>query len=375
MTVRFSSLLLVLAGACASGRDLVVPVPAPATERQPDDTRPSAGAAIDALFDDLTGATPGCVVAVAKDGAILHARGYGLASLELGVPLTPESVLDIGSTAKQVTASCVVLLALEGTLSLEDPVGKHVPELAGELATPTLRQLLTHTSGIPDYIGLLLAGGKHLEDWTTADDALAALVKVRSLAFPAGSQFEYSNSNYFLLSQVVETASSMTLREFARARFFGPLGMASTDYVDDHKRVVANRASSYSSPVKGSFRLETSCWEQNGDGGLLTTALDLVRWAENLETGHVGGQAYVEAMRTRGRLSNGKELDYGFGLDFRRLDRRPAVAHAGAWAGFRAELLRVPSEHLTVVCLSNWTAVDPTSRAKRVARLFLEPLP
>jgi len=162
---------------------------------------------VDALFSKYGPSTPGCALGVVRDGRLVYEKGYGMASLELGAPITPLTVFDIGSTSKQFTATAIVLLAQQGKLALDDDVRKFLPDLPQYAHTITLRHLLHHTSGLRDYIGLLLLAGAQLEGVTTDADALAILVKQRGLNFNPGEDYLYSNSNFFLLSQVVAKAS------------------------------------------------------------------------------------------------------------------------------------------------------------------------
>ncbi|MBL9078225.1 MAG: beta-lactamase family protein [Planctomycetes bacterium] len=337
-----------------------------------------AGAAPDALaahvdkvFARCTAATPGAVVLVARGGDVLLQRAYGLADLERSVPLTVDSVLDIGSTSKQFTAACVLLLVADGKLALADPVSRHVPGLPDCFASVTLRHLLLHTSGIPDYIDLMLTGGAHLVDRTTAEHALAALAKVAALEFATGSKWQYSNSNYFLLAQVVERAAKRPLSEFAAERIFTPLGMASTHVHDDSAQLVPRRALSFARAPRGSWRWEHSNWEQTGDGAVFTTVGDLLRWARNFGSGAVGGDALRDAMARPGTLDDGTAIDYGTGLVFGDLDGVATVSHGGAWAAYRAELLRVPSADLVVICLCNRDDLDPSTICAGIAKVAL----
>ena len=313
---------------------------------------------------------PGVVVLAARGDEVLLQKAYGLADLERGVPLTTDSVFDIGSTSKQFTAACALLLEQDGALSLEDPVRKYVDELPALCDGVRLRHLMLHTSGLPDYIGLLLAAGAATQDRTTTDDALDALAEIDELQFAVGSRWAYSNSNYLLLSVVVERVSGLPLAEFARTRIFEPLGMKATHIHRDCTELVPNRALSYSRGM-GGWRWNFSSWEQTGDGAVFTTVGDLLRWARNFEHGEVGGRGLRDAMARAGKLDDGADIDYGTGLIWERFEGRRAVSHGGAWAGYRAELLRIPSERVTVVCLFNRDDLDPSRRARKVAKLVL----
>jgi CubicO group peptidase (beta-lactamase class C family) len=328
---------------------------------------------VDAIFADYAKpGSPGCSLAVIRDGRIVYEKGYGLANVEHGVPIDPKrTVFDIGSTSKQFTAASVLLLAKDGKLSLDDDVHKLLPELPDYGKPVTIRHLLHHTSGIRDYINLMAMGGINFEDYTTDDDALAAIVRQKTLDFPPGSEHSYSNSGYFLLSQIIKRASGKTFREFAQERIFTPLGMSNTRILDDHSAIIPHRATAYGPRPGGGFGVEMSNWEQTGDGAVQTTVEDLAKWDQNFYDPKVGGPWLIEQLQTTGTLNSGEKIDYarGLGVDEYRGLRR--VSHSGGWAGYRAELMRFPDQKLSVVTLCNLGNTNPTALAQQVTDLYL----
>ncbi len=328
-------------------------------------------AEVDSMFDACKADTPGAVVLVARGQRVVLQKAYGLADLERRVPLTVDSIFDIGSTSKQFTAACVLLLEQDGKLTLGDLAKQHVPELPACCEAVTVRHLVLHTSGIPDYVGLLAGAGSHLEDRTTAGDALAALRQVAKLDFAPGTKWAYSNSNYFLLSQVVERAAGTSLTAFAQRRLFTPLGMTHTHIHDDCTLLVPDRALSYSRRRGGAWRWEFSNWEQTGDGAVLTTVGDLLLWARNFDAGKVGGDKLLAAMAAPGTFDDGKPIDYGMGLMFAEIDGKRAIRHGGAWAAYRAELVRVPEVALVVMCLCNRPDLEPSRLCSRIVGMAL----
>lgn len=327
----------------------------------------SAKRTIDSLFAEYTEpGSPGCALAVYRDGAILYSNGYGLADIEHDIPMSPETVFDIGSTSKQFTAACLLLLQQQGAISLEDDVRTYIPELPDYGTVITIRQLLNHTSGIRDYIGLMSLAGIDIDDVTTPDQALDAIVRQKGLDFTPGSDHSYSNSGYFLASLIVERVSGMTLREFAAANIFGPLGMVHSGYVDDHTTVVKRRADAYDRNRDGTYARNISYWEQNGDGGVFTSVKDLLLWDENFYRHAVGGAVMIEGLTERGILSDGDTLDYALGLFHDDFHGIPAISHGGAWGGYRAELIRIPSRHTSVATLCNCGQINPSVLSVRV---------
>ena len=329
-------------------------------------------AAIDAVFADYDKpATPGCMLGVLRAGEIVYARGFGRASLEHDVPLTRKTVFDIGSTSKQVVAAAIVLLAQDGKLGLDDDIRKHLREMPDYGTTITIRHLLTHTSGLRDYITLMTLGGWRMEDVTTPAQAFDVVRRQKGLDFPPDTEFAYSNTGFFLASLIVERASGKPLAAFARERLFVPLGMASTRYMDDHAAIVPGRATGYETAGEG-FRVSLSNWEQLGDGAVQTSVDDIVRWDENFYTARLGGRALVDALTAVHRLKSGAPTTYGLGLFVDEYRGLPVVRHGGSWAGYRAELLRFPAERLSIAVFCNRADADADDRADRVADVVLQ---
>lgn len=322
------------------------------------------------MFKEYGPTTPGCAVGVYNKGKVLYAKGYGMADLNLGVPITPSTVFDIGSTSKQFAAASVVLLANEGKLALTDDVRKHVPELPSYGKVITIDHLLRHTSGLRDYAGLLYLGGHFFEDYTNDDDALAIIVSQRNTNFAPGSRWEYSNTGFFLLSVIVKRVTGQTLAQFAKARLFTPLGMTVTHFRDDHTALVPRRATAYS-PAEEGFTVDMSNWDQTGDGAVNTDVLELARWDANFFDPRVGGASLIDQLQTVGTLDDGKPHGYGRGLfvDTYRGARR--VHHGGAWAGYRAMLMRFPDQGVSIALACNRADADTQRRAEQVADVVL----
>jgi CubicO group peptidase (beta-lactamase class C family) len=342
--------------------------PAPHLRRWPADVmEPAPEAATAVLFADLDQpGSPGCSVGVSRQGEVVFEDAFGFADLERAIPLSPATVFDVGSVAKQVTAGSALLLVEDGRLSLADEVRAYVPELPDYCAGITIDHLIHHTGGLPDYIDLLLAGGADLTGVTTTEDALAALRAAPRLRFAPGSRFAYTNSGYFLLGLIVERVSGRGLRAFADERFFGPLGMDHSLFRECHDEAIPGLARAYAQSDGESFTPWTSGWEQVGDGALHTTVGDLLVWADNLRTGAVGGEGWRSAMLTPGRLADGTTTSYGGGLYLEQHRGELHVWHSGQWAGYRAALHLLPDSGLAVAVACNLANVDPASRALQV---------
>jgi CubicO group peptidase (beta-lactamase class C family) len=332
-----------------------------------------ATAAVDEVFADFTKAgSPGCAVAVYRNGRVSYSRGYGLANIEEDVPITAESVFDIGSTSKQFTAASILLLEKQGKLSVNDDVRKYLPELPDYGSKITILHLLNHTSGLRDYLTLMDLAGINIDSVTTDEDALQIVTRQKALNFAPGSDWLYSNTGFFLLSIIVKRVSGKTLREFAAENIFSPLGMTHTQYRDDHTTLIPERTMAYDPKErKDGYALNVSYFEQTGDGAVHTSVEDLLKWDENFYSGQVGGKDFLAELQEPGKLNSGKVLDYAKGLRIAEYRGLHTVSHGGSWGGYRAELLRFPDQHFSVACLCNRGDANPSRRAVQVADIYL----
>lgn len=345
---------------------------ADAAPAMPSGVAVAAAAALRATFADLAaGYQPGCAAAAIRDGRVLASAGFGYADLAGRVPVTPDTVFNVASISKQFTAFAVLLLEKRGRVSLGDSIRRYVPELGEHAQSVTLRHLLHHTGGLRDYITLAAWDGVGTADPLDASGALAILARQRAPDFAPGSAHAYSNTGYFLLSQLVEAASGRSMRAFAADEIFRPIGMASTSIVDRYPAAVAALARGYSRDGKGGFGVDESPWEMTGDGQVHTTVGDLALWDDNLRTGRVGGRDLVDRLTEPGTLDDGTPLDYANGLFVAPYRGLPAQAHGGAWAGYAGYWLRLPEQRLAVAVLCNRSDVDVEGRAAQIADALL----
>jgi CubicO group peptidase (beta-lactamase class C family) len=314
--------------------------------------------------------SPGCALAAIKGGRMVYERGFGMADLDHDIRITPSTVFDVGSISKQFTAAAVFLLAQEGKLSLDDNVRKYVPEVPDFGQRITLRHLIHHTSGLRDQIEMLeLAGWRYPLDLVTNNDVLEMVSHQKELNFSPGEKHLYSNTGYTLLANVVSRVSGQSFRQFTAARIFVPLGMNSTHFREDHAEIVKNQAYGYE-PKGETFRLSVPNVDIVGATSLLTSVQDLALWDRNFYEFRVGGKALVDQLLQRGELNNGEQLQYAFGLELGKYRGLPTVEHSGADGGYRADMLRFPEQHFSVVCLCNVPA-QPMQLARRVADIYL----
>jgi len=311
-------------------------------------------------------AEPGCAVSAVAEGEVVYEGGYGTADLATGSPIDARTTFDIASVSKQFTAAATFLLAHADELALDDEIHTYLPELPDYGAAVTLDDLVHHTSGLGDYTELL--GAEYDDtDVTTTAQALDALVATPGLAFEPGTQFEYSNSNYFLLGLVVERVDGRTLATFLHDEVFVPLGMDHTVVRDDADLDVADGAEGYAADGQGGFEPNTTNWEQVGDGAVWTSVRDLQRWAANLATFEVGGPALSQDLLAPGAVLDEDGLAYAGGLT---LLPGGQVEHSGAWAGFVSEFVVDPGESTSVAVLCNRDDADPFGLAEQVLALL-----
>lgn len=327
---------------------------------------------VDALFAEWTTATPGCAVGVSVGGRLVLERAYGMANLEHGVRNRPDTIFEAGSVSKQFTAAAILLLAREGRVKLDDPVRTHVPEIP-DYGTPlTIRHLVNHTSGLRDWGSLAsIAGSPRGSRVHTHAHVLDILSRQRALNFTPGSHYSYSNSGYNLMAVIVSRVSGMSFAEFTRQRLFEPLGMTRTSWRDDYTRLVRDRAAAYAVAPGAGFREDMPFEHVHGNGGLLTTVGDLVRWNENFVTPIVGDAAFVREQQLPVPFTNGTMQRYAFGLMLGSYKGVPEVSHGGATAGYRAFLGRYPDQHVSVAVLCNAGSASAPQAARAVADLYL----
>jgi CubicO group peptidase (beta-lactamase class C family) len=316
--------------------------------------------------------SPGCALGVIRDGAFIYRKGYGMASLELGVPLSSESVFYMGSVSKQFTAASVVLAAEQGYLALDDNVRKYIPELPDYAHPVTLRYMLHHTSGFRDVLGLLDLSGRSALDLHPKAELIDLVARQKALNYVPGEEFLYSNTNYFLLAEVVSRATKRPFSQFAAENIFLPLGMSHTRFYDDHTLVVPGRVPAYEPASNGGFQVDWSTnFDKVGDGGLMSSVDDLLLWDRNFYDNKLGKGALIQEMQTRGVLNNGKQISYALGLEIGDYRGAPTVEHGGALFGYRTEILRFPQQQFSVLCLCNLGTANPGRLAHQVADVVL----
>lgn len=310
---------------------------------------------------------PGVVVGVVQDGELVFAKGYGMADLTHNVPITPETVFNIGSVSKQFTAFAIALLESRGELSLDDPVRKYLPDVPEFEHQVTLRHLLTHTSGYREISNTLTMAGRDNRDGTHAD-AWRVLHGQPELQFAPGTRRLYNNIGYMLLAEIVEQVGGKPFDKWMEENVFGPLGMTHTGIKTEPGQIFSGSAENYEPAGESGFRTSRDA-PKYGSTGVYTTVEDLAKWLQNFKEARVGGPEVIDRMQERAVLTSGETLNYALGIviDEQRGLRR--IQHGGSTGGFRAKLAYYPGLNAGVVVLSNRGDFD-RSTAYRVADIF-----
>lgn len=345
---------------------------------------------VDALFNTIDkDKMPGCNVGVVQNGEFIHKAGYGLANLEVGVSLNGDNVHRIASVSKQFTAMSVLILADEGKIDLQHDIRKYLPELKNYGHKVSINSMLGHTSGMADYDYISnytdtdVKGGVNLrntmgtpfrlgnEDYLSITE-FYDVVKQVSLRNEPNTKWQYSNLAYFLLSMLVEEVSGESLRDYANKRIFQPLEMNSTFYSDDPTEIVKNRASGYKQNRKGGYQIDMTNLFWVGDGGLLTSLEDLLKWDQHFYRPSLGRnpQKLLELLNKPNSNLNAYGGLYANGQIVMNIGERQAYMHSGVWLGVRTHYTRIPKENFSVIILCNDSSLDPYTYATVIASLY-----
>ncbi|HWD87192.1 MAG TPA: serine hydrolase domain-containing protein [Mucilaginibacter sp.] len=320
----------------------------------------------DSIFNNYN-SRPGVAVLIVQDGKIAFEKGYGLASLEYNVPITPTTVFDIASVSKQFTGYAISTLIQEGKLSPDDDIHKYLPDVPDFGKKITVRNLIHHTSGLRDWPEGLHAAGWRWEEAFSWDDIMRMVKQQKELDFEPGSRYQYSNTGYNLLAAIVEKVTGKTLPVWVNENIFKPLQMNSSQVLTDYSKVIKNAAGSYyedgSKYHKSSDML--TAW---GSSSIFTTVEDLSKWAIRLQKGwDEKDPVYMRLIETD-NLNNGEKNDYAYGNEVMDDQGLLNINHTGGWASFATVISTYPSQKISIILLSNNGSFDSYGKANNVAR-------
>lgn len=330
-------------------------------------------AIIDSVFIEWDQSnTPGCALGIIQNGKLIYSRGYGLANMEYSIPNTDHSIFRIGSSSKQFTAACIILLAQQGKLELDNSLHSYFPNFPEYSKKITVRQLLNHTSGMRDYLTLARLKGYGDDDYYEDHNIMDWLVHQEDLNFEPGTEFLYCNSGYWLLGQIVNQVAGMNMADFAKKEIFEPLEMNHTHFHNNHTEIVRNRASGYIPINDDTYEISMTTLDMIGDGGIFTNIQDLKKWDDAYYNSSILNSEFWEMMTQRGSLSNGETLDYASGLFVDEYKGLKTISHGGAFVGFRADMMRFPEQNTSIIVLANRGDANPTKKIHQVADILLQ---
>lgn len=309
---------------------------------------------------------PGVSLAIVKDGKPVLVKGYGLANVEHNVAVKPQTVFQSGSVGKQFTAMAVMMLVEEGKISLDDPLAKYFEGAPESWQKIKVRNLLTHTSGLPDYTDEMVDFQKN---YSEAD--LVEYAKKLPLQFEPGEKWKYSNTGYVLLGVIIHKASGQFYGDFLHDRVFVPLGMTTARIISE-RDIVPNRAAGYE---RKNGELKNQDWvspslNTTADGSLYLTSLDMIKWDAALRERKLLKPSSYDQMWTGMKLNDGKDSGYGFGWFVSKKDGKLFVEHSGSWQGFESYIGRWEGDGLTVILFCNLAHVKPNKIGHEVAKLY-----
>jgi CubicO group peptidase (beta-lactamase class C family) len=327
---------------------------------------------IDSLFRqwDRT-SSPGWAVGVVRNDSLIFAKGYGMANLEYGVPITPETIFHMASVSKQFTAFSIVLLARQGKLNLDDDIHQYLhwfPRLNEKI---TIRNLLNHTSGVRDQWQLLAIAGTRIDDVITQEHIVRLLSQQQALNFKPGERYMYSNSGFTMLAEIVKSVTGQTLRQFTDSAIFRPLGMNHTHFHDDYMEIVKNRSYSYEQDGKDRYKNSILSYSNDGATSLFTNIDDMSKWVTNFWDHKVGDEQDVKQLTKRAVLNSGRTLDYALGIAVDTFRGQRRFQHGGADAGYRTFISVFPDLKMGFIVFSNLGDVNSGEEANQLASLFI----
>ncbi len=319
---------------------------------------------------------PGCAVGVSLNGESVFEKAFGLAEMEHNIPNTPQTVFESGSVAKQFTAAALVLLQQDGKLKIDDDVRKYIPELPEYGKPVTIRHILTHTAGLRDWGSVMALTGVGRGDRVVNQAiALDVIYRQKYLDFAPGAEYSYSNSGYQLAAEIVERVSKQKFGEFVGERIFRPLGMTNSSWRDEYRRLVPGRAQGYSKGGPNApWMLNMPFMNVIGNGGMLTTVGDWLKWNEALDA-KTFGEPFVAAMETQGILNDGRKISYALGLDVGNYKGIKQVTHSGGTAGYQTYLARFPEKRVSVAALCNGFPPSSGDVVYSIVDEIFEPFP
>jgi|TARA_B110000902_G_C14275035_1_gene574597 CubicO group peptidase (beta-lactamase class C family) len=316
---------------------------------------------------------PGFSIAVFKDNKIVLEKQYGSANLDYNIPITNETVFDIGSIAKQFTAAAILLLENEGKLSIKEPAYKYIANLPRyEKGDPTIEQLLNQTSGIPEVDPYFHLTDLSFNDLLTQSRVSNIIVNLKELNFKPGEYFEYTNSNYILLANIIEKVSEKSFVEYLKEHIFSPLKMEKTIKKNSTNTIIKNRAIGYIKDEGAYYKMHLHSAIYNGDGQIMTTSKDMFNWHQGIRNATIGTPELWKKMHTKAKLNDGTKIDYGLGVEFETYNGYSAMGFDGMiMGGFVSKYLYFPELDIAFFTTQNTFEEDFEERFFQLVDLYI----
>jgi CubicO group peptidase (beta-lactamase class C family) len=336
---------------------------------------PQLTASIDGLFHQWNKlSSPGCAVGVVRNDSLIVAKGYGMANLEYGVPITPETVFHMASVAKQFTAYSIILLEKQKKLSLDDDIHKYLTWFPDLKETITIRNLLNHSSGIRDQWEMLVTAGTRLDDVITQDQILKILAKQQALNFKPGTDWSYSNSNYTLLAEIVKAVSGQSLKAFTDSAIFKPLGMTHTHFRDDYTEILPDRSYGYTpiDQAKDHYANAMLNYSTVGPAALFSNVDDMSKWIMNFYAPKVGTKGDIRELTEPVVVNGTKRRNYAKGIVADSLYGQTRYQHGGVDIGYQTFVSVFPELKMGFIVFSNLGNTDAQRKNEQLAALFIK---
>lgn len=330
---------------------------------------------IDKLYE-VNDNEPGFSIAVMKGNEIIFEKQFGIANLDYNVPITNETVFDIGSIGKQFTAAAILLLEEQGKLSITDPAYKYIENLPRyKKGNPTVENLLSQTSGIKEvdpYLGILDIG---FSEYLSQSQMINIITNIKELKFKPGEYFHYTNANYILLANIIENVSGISFTDFIQEEIFLPLGMTNTVKYNSTSSIIKNRAIGYTENEGKYFKTHQYSIIFNGDGQVLTTPRDIFKWHQGIKNSSLGTPELWNKMHTKAKLNNGQTIDFGLGVEFETHNGYKGVGFDGMTiGGFVSKYLYFPELDLAFFTTQNSFNWDFRERFFKLIDQFIKPI-
>ncbi|OWW25784.1 hypothetical protein B4Q04_09315 [Zobellia sp. OII3] len=335
-------------------------------------TSQSIVSSVDSLYK-VNNNQPGFSIAVFKGNEILLEKQYGTANLDYGIPITNETVFDIGSIAKQFTAAAILLLENEGKLSLKEPAYKYIDKLPRyKKGDPTIEQLLNQTSGIPEVDPYFYLTDLSFNDLLTQSRVSNIIVNLKELNFKPGDYFEYTNANYILLANIIEKVSEKPFVEYLQEHIFSPLKMESTIKKNNTYNIIKNRAIGYIEDEGAYYKMHLHSAIYNGDGQIMTTSKDMFNWHQGIRNSTIGTPELWKKMHTKAKLNDGTIIDFGLGVEFETHNGYSAMGFDGMiMGGFVSKYLYFPELDIAFFTTQNTFEEDFEERFFQLVDLYI----